>query len=152
MPPPWAVCAWLGLCCCQQISPCLGCVRGCSCAEDYSPYGVIPLRSCVTPLFEQCPTVVPWEATVCQNLASRGCFCLCWVAASPRRGELSPGLTVPGLLRSSLALLLLGEASVLKVLGLLCVWRCFGSLGALCPMSLLAEDAPETTLRWNQVG
>lgn len=58
---------WLVLCCCRQILECLGWTRGCLCCKDYSPHGVIPLHSCVTLLFEQCPTVVPREASTGQK-------------------------------------------------------------------------------------
>lgn len=43
-----------------------GCV-GCPRREDYSLGGFIPPRGCVTPLFEQCPTVVPWETSTSHN-------------------------------------------------------------------------------------
>lgn len=76
------LCTWLMLCCCRQISECLGWMRGRPCCEDYSPCRVIPLWSCVTLLFEQCPTVVPWEATTCQKRTSWGCFSLCLVETS----------------------------------------------------------------------
>lgn len=38
--------------------------------------GLFHPHGCVTPLFEQCPTVVPWEASTSHNQTRRGWFFL----------------------------------------------------------------------------
>lgn len=71
-PRPWCctrgpcLSSWLPLCCCRHIRL-FGLVRGCPCCEDrslsLSLCRVIPLRSCVTLLFGQCPGRPPRAKT-----------------------------------------------------------------------------------------